>query len=117
MIYRKWNYLLWTEFYGGRDHYEKILLGILAAILLLISFPVRSYYGTMASDIIRLIGFILLIVFTALKYIGLKNKWISDVWEGMQTGRKIYGSILDNNLGIGDIYSYDYTDLIRSGTF
>ncbi len=35
----------------------------------------------------------------------------------MQTGRKIYGSILDNNLGIGDIYSYDYTDLIRSGTF
>lgn len=74
MIYRKWNYLLWTEFYGGRDHYEKILLGILAAILLLISFPVRSYYGTMASDIIRLIGFILLIVFTALKYIGLKNK-------------------------------------------
>ncbi len=43
-------------------------------MLLLISFPVRSYYGTMASDIIRLIGFILLIVFTALKYIGLKNK-------------------------------------------
>lgn len=35
----------------------------------------------------------------------------------MQTGRKIYGSNLDNNLGIGDIYFYDYTDLIRSGTF
>lgn len=46
---------------------KKMLLGILAVILLLVSFPVRSYCGTMVSDIIRLLGFILLIVFIVLK--------------------------------------------------
>ncbi len=32
-------------------------------------------------------------------------------------GRKIYGCILDYNLGISDIYSCDYIDLIRPGSF
>lgn len=52
---------------------KKILLGILAVILLLISFPVRSYCGTLVSDIIRLLGFILLIVFIVLKIYQFKK--------------------------------------------
>ena len=46
----------------------KIVLGILAAVFLLGSFPIRSCYGTVASDSMRVIGFILMLAFIALKY-------------------------------------------------
>lgn len=41
--------------------------GIIAAILLIGSFPLRELYGEMSCDISRLIGFVFLILFTVLK--------------------------------------------------
>lgn len=45
---------------------KKIILGILAVVFLLGSFPIRSFCG-MASDIMRLLGFVFLIIFIALR--------------------------------------------------
>ena len=40
------------------------LIGLLAALLLLGSFPVKSAFGSMPCDIIRVAGFILLYVYS-----------------------------------------------------
>lgn len=52
---------------------KKIFSGILAAVLLLGSFPIRNYCGAMISDIMRLAGFILLIIFIVLRINDLKK--------------------------------------------
>lgn len=48
----------------------RIILAILSALFLLGSFPVRSAYGTMACDIMRIIGFIFLVAYSI---IGIKG--------------------------------------------
>lgn len=41
--------------------------GIIAAVLLIGSFPLRELYGERICDISRIIGFVFLILFTVLK--------------------------------------------------
>ncbi|WP_455617788.1 hypothetical protein [Eisenbergiella sp.] len=48
-------------------------VGTAAALLLLGSFAVRSAAGTLACDVMRGVGFVLLILFVALKFIWKKE--------------------------------------------
>lgn len=43
------------------------ILGIVIGLLLLGSFPVRSYFETIYSDLMRLAGFILLLIYNVCK--------------------------------------------------
>lgn len=41
----------------------RIIVGVIGAILLIGSFPVRHYYGQQFCDVVRIIGFVLLFIY------------------------------------------------------
>lgn len=45
----------------------RIIVGVIGAILLIGSFPVRHYYGQPSCDVVRIIGFVLLIIYLIMK--------------------------------------------------
>ena len=85
----------------------------------------------------RIVAVIMLIIAIIFFVVALNNPQASFPWSNIITyilygiyviimiilfiapfkRKKIYGSILDYNLGISAIYSYDYTDFICSGSF
>lgn len=46
---------------------KKWFFGILAALFLLGSFPERNYCGTMVSDMMRLLGFVFIVILTVVR--------------------------------------------------
>lgn len=51
----------------------RIIVGVIGAILLIGSFPVRHYYGQQSCDVVRIIGFILLIIYLVMNLWANKN--------------------------------------------
>lgn len=51
-----------------------IVLGIAAAVFLIGSFPVKHCYGQMPCDIVRMIGFVLLLSYCGVTAFGKKDK-------------------------------------------
>lgn len=50
-----------------------LLLAILAVVFILASFPIRTYFGTMASDITRIVGLTFMIVYSLFRLYRFKE--------------------------------------------
>ena len=54
--------------------FVRIVVGILAALFLIGSFPVKHYYGQQICDIMRVIGFVLMFLYTGMIVFASKEK-------------------------------------------
>lgn len=54
--------------------FVRIAVGILAALFLIGSFPVKHYYGQQGCDIMRVIGFVLMFLYTGMIVFASRDK-------------------------------------------